>query len=610
MPSTTRNPPAADRELPFDPMQALALFRDVAPRLPAAADAVELLERDLLPRSAPGAPYLVCGIVGPNNAGKSALFNALVGRDVSPSDPTGGATRRLVAAANANLVDRLQNSPHASGFRLREPGVGDAALAGTLAEALEEPADPRELVIVREATLPAHLLLIDTPDFDSILTGNRAVSESLLAVADVVIVVVTRHSYQNLAVVDFFQEWLQHGRPWLLVYNEAIDADVARKHAGKLVADVGSMPLGAWWAPHRLEVQRREEPLAVEPLPLPASLPGVAGQTDPALGSRSLREVLHDAALAEDVKRLASAAAWGRLQALAQQTVAALQAEREQLAAVDVRASAIAGEMGVAIASHAMPAGPFAEAFRVVLDRRTNFLSRSWRVMVRGVRVGLERLPALLRGGSAGGERVEVKLGEVEQRTLAEMWPGFWETMVRDLGGEARAEARRRCPDDIAAALDADLGRAPEPVRDAVAQRMRGRSADLGGFQQACEKLIDEAIEARGFDLDIQAAADIATVAPLAFAAAVIFTTTGVGADIAAAGGGAVGTFLFEKYSHVLGSGITREARRRWSEMRGREIGVILREAVLPATLALLEKRRRDASAALAGLTRLAEVRP
>jgi hypothetical protein len=600
------HPAAADLALPFDPMQALALFRDVAQRLPAAADAVELLERDLLPRSAPGAPYLVCGIVGPNNAGKSALFNALVGRDLSPSDPTGGATRRLVGAANAALVDRLQQNPHASGFRLREPVAGMAALA----EALEEPADPRELVIVREATLPPHLVLIDTPDFDSILTGNRAVSESLLAVADVVIVVVTRHSYQNRAVVDFFQEWLRHGRPWLLVYNEAIDADVARKHAEKLVADVGSMPLGAWWAPHRLAVQRREEPLAVEPLPLPATLPGVAGQADPALASRTLSDVLHDAALAKEVKRLASAAAWARLQALARQTVAALQAERDQLAAVDARAATVAGETGVAIASHAMPAGPFAEAFRVVLDRRTNFLSRGWRVMVRGVRVGLERLPALLRGGSAGGESVEVKLGEVEQRTLAEMWPGFWETLVRDLGSEARADARRRCPDDIAAALDADLGRAPQPVRDAVAQLMRGRSADLGGFQQACEMLIDEAIEARGFDLDIQAAADIATVAPLAFAAAVIFTTTGVGADIAAAGGGAVGTFLFEKYSHVLGSGITKEARRRWSEMRGREIGAILQATALPATLALLEKRRRDASEVLAGLTRLAEAQP
>ena len=71
-------------------------------------------------------------------------------------------------------------------------------------------------------------MLIDTPDFDSILEDNRIASESLLAVADLVVAVVTRHSYQNRAVVRFLERWLQHGRPWMLVYNEAIDAEVAR----------------------------------------------------------------------------------------------------------------------------------------------------------------------------------------------------------------------------------------------------------------------------------------------------------------------------------------------------------------------------------------------
>src|SRR5215475_5249492 len=56
----------------------------VRERFPAAALAFDLLERDLLPRSAGGDAYLIVGIVGPNNAGKSALFNALVGRSLSP----------------------------------------------------------------------------------------------------------------------------------------------------------------------------------------------------------------------------------------------------------------------------------------------------------------------------------------------------------------------------------------------------------------------------------------------------------------------------------------------------------------------------------------------
>ncbi len=601
MPTESTNDGAHAEPLAFDPKQALDLFVSMRDRIPAAADAAELLERDLLPRSAAGAPYLVCGIVGPNNAGKSALFNALVGRDLSPSDPTGGATRRLVGAAPSELVDRLEHNPHTSGFHVRDPGTA----SGVLREALEEPEDPRELILVREDSLPSHLVLIDTPDFDSILAGNRSVSESLLAVADIAVVVVTRHSYRNRAVVEFFREWLRFGRPWLLVYNEAIDEAVARAHAETLIADVGATPLAAYWSPHRLEVQRREVPLAVEPLEIEAS-----GSAAPRLRPCPLRDVLHDAARAHEIKALAFAAALARLRKLATQTRHALLDEDERLGAVGRHGAALAGATGIDIAAQAMPAGPFAEAFRVVLDRRTNVLSRTWRAMVRGVRVGIERLPMLLRARGDDTRGVEAKLDEIERRSLSDAWPGFWETMVRDLGGEARSEARRNSPPAVAVCLDADLGRPTHEVRDAVIERLRSQHTDLGGFQQACEKLIDEAIEARGFDLDIQAAADIATMAPIAFAAAVIFTTTGVGADIAAAGGGAVGTFFFEKYSHVLGSGITKAARKRWSEMRGGEIGTALLEHSLPQTRALLAQRRSGVSGALASLDDLETALP
>ena len=80
---------------------------------------------------------------------------------------------------------------------------------------------------------------------------------------------------------------------------------------------------------------------------------------------------------------------------------------------------------------------------------------------------------------------------------------------------------------------------------------------------------------------------------PLALAAAVIVNTGGLGSDIAAAGGGALGTFLFEKYAHVLGSGIMAEARRRWTEVRGRQLAQALTDAALPATAPQLRDDRR-----------------
>ena len=99
--------------------RARDLLQPLGERNAAARRALDLLERDLLPRSAGGDTYLVCGIVGPNNAGKSALFNALVGRDISPSVPAGGATRRLVGAASPELLGRLRAAPSLARFRLR-----------------------------------------------------------------------------------------------------------------------------------------------------------------------------------------------------------------------------------------------------------------------------------------------------------------------------------------------------------------------------------------------------------------------------------------------------------------------------------------------------------
>ena len=138
-------------------------------RVPAAARALDLLERDLLPRTAGGDAYLVAGIVGPNNSGKSALFNSLVGRELSPSVPSGGATRRLVGAAHPELLASLRAEPTLARFRLRPLGKGAAAAD----EALRPGADPAELLVASEPGLPAALLLIDTPDFDSILEDNR-----------------------------------------------------------------------------------------------------------------------------------------------------------------------------------------------------------------------------------------------------------------------------------------------------------------------------------------------------------------------------------------------------------------------------------------------------
>ncbi len=564
-------------------------------RVPAAARALDLLERDLLPRTAGGDTYLVTGIVGPNNSGKSALFNSLVGRELSPSVPSGGATRRLIGAAHPELLATLRAEPTLARFRLRPLGEGAAAAD----EALRPCADPAELLVASEPGLPAALLLIDTPDFDSILEDNRMASESLLAVADLVIAVVTRHSYQNRAVVRFLERWFDHGRPWMLVYNEAIDEQVAREHTVKLGADVGTPPWATFWALHSMAVQRHEAPLVAQ---------GLAGEGNrgltaaPGSGARpgsggGLRELLFDLDQVAEVKSRAFDAALARLKDALTEAAAALCAAAEQASAVLAAADACAFDVGVRVAAAAMPAGPFVSAFRAVLDRRSNPLSRRWRTALRQLRIRMESLPALLRGQRSQSEAAAGdSLGDIEGDELRKMWPSFWEEVVRDLGREGRHVARRSAGKVVAELLDADLvdGRRDE-ARQRAERALAASPADIDEFEYACQQLVEKAIAERGFDLDIQAAADIATLLPLALAAAVIVNTGGLGSDIAVAGGGAVSAFLIEKYAHLLGGGIMAEARRRWTELRGRQLALVLIEAALPHVVPELRGRtQRD----------------
>ena len=116
MDSSGRQPDEAQTDLAERLRAGRELLARLAPHHGAAERAVARLDRDLLPRTAGGADGLVAGIVGPNNAGKSALFNGLVGRSLSPSRPEGGATRRLVGAATPALLERMRRDPTLARF--------------------------------------------------------------------------------------------------------------------------------------------------------------------------------------------------------------------------------------------------------------------------------------------------------------------------------------------------------------------------------------------------------------------------------------------------------------------------------------------------------------
>ena len=557
-----------------------ALGELVAPGGPggeAAAAVRSRLERDLLPRTAGGHEHLVVGIVGPNNAGKSSLFNALVAgegaapRVLSPAEPTGGATRRLVGALSPALRAALEAEPTMRRFDLRPVTCG----AGGVEEAREsaEPGAEAALFLVESDVLPDGLLLVDTPDFDSVLRENRAVTDALLEVADVAVVVVTRHTYQNHDVIEFLSGWLEHGRPWVLVYNESIDDATTAAHARKIEEDLAQAAEAIFAAAFDPGVARGEAPL--EPRDLRDPGVSLAGWLR-ALGDRGdLKARAMEASLAALREGL------GEL---------GLECRRAIGAVAQARGSLLesATPLGRAVAREAMPMGPFLEAFRDVLDERPTLVQRELR---RGLRWTGDQLAGGLRwarrqltGGAQGpsaDDIAERTLLEVERVELERRWAGFFEPAQRRLRELARDGG---LPPRAVEALEVELGAAPgrgsgagavSPARASFDRAAAALALDPGLLEEhraACREIIREELDRQGSEAFLQLAVDVVHLLPLGVAGALIVHTGGLGSDVAVAGGGAAAAALAERLSRTLGTGVALAARSRWTELRAARI--------------------------------------
>ena len=96
--------------------------------------------------------------------------------------------------------------------------------------------------MVQDDSLPDHLVLMDTPDVDSIMKRNWEVAAHLRAAGDVMIAVITGEKYKDERVVEFFRQAVSAGRVVVPVMNKANPAEnfaVARRQTEEFCHDVG-----------------------------------------------------------------------------------------------------------------------------------------------------------------------------------------------------------------------------------------------------------------------------------------------------------------------------------------------------------------------------------
>jgi hypothetical protein len=536
--------------------------------------------RDLLPRLRSDAPLLLAAVAGPNNVGKSTLFNTLVGADLSPARAEGGLTQQCLAAATAETADGPGREALSARYEvvLLPPGVRAP---------VTEPGPPGRLFLTSSPTLPPGLVLVDTPDFDSVVRENRLRSEALLVTVDVVVFVVSRHTYQNAALVDVVQQAVGRGRPWVVVYNEAPEPETVRAHLDKLAADVGAPPFARYRSPHDPEVEAGRRGLSVTPLDGGPGLAELLG--DPARGA-ALRSAARAAALRDAAAELRTLAT----------DLAALASEPDRLRA---RLRHGLAEVGARAALRAVPADVLIEAFRDELDARSP-VHRWIRRPFRGLAAALGAVGRKLRA-SFSPQRPEALEDTAAAATDAALRDGvrqLLEALAPELSAWRGDEATREALAEALGLPTLAALQAPGPLVEDVSLR-----EDRAQLLARCRELVQAHLPGGLEEGAIQTLATLVYSVPASAAAVVTVASGGVGHDVVVWVGTLLTTPLLERFVDLLGSGVRTEVVQTWSQTHGGSLGRALEARLFGPLLARLDSQVAAAERAAAVFSRGAE---
>ena len=145
----------------------------------------------------PDFPIFIC-IIGGTGAGKSLLFNSLVGSKFSEVGVRRPCTRGAVIC-----------SPSASVNILRELGK-EWAIDGTTR------------IVTSDREYLANIILVDTPDFDSVEKDNVIISDRFFILSDVILFVASEEKYADLLGRNVIRRSLEWGKEVGIVLNKSL----------------------------------------------------------------------------------------------------------------------------------------------------------------------------------------------------------------------------------------------------------------------------------------------------------------------------------------------------------------------------------------------------
>jgi hypothetical protein len=227
--------------------RSLAALVPVATRVgvdpPEGEEWFELLRFKLIPQLH-AEPFLVVGIVGGTNIGKSCLFNHLAGELASGVSPLAAGTKHPICLVPPGMDEPSVLAGLFEEFELAAWQSADDPLSDT----------PDDMLFWRVGrNVPPRLLLLDAPDVDSDVKVNWQRARAIRQAADVLVAVLTQQKYNDAAVKQFFREAVRADKPVVVVFNQcdlAADREFWPQWLATFGAETGAEPELVYVVPH------------------------------------------------------------------------------------------------------------------------------------------------------------------------------------------------------------------------------------------------------------------------------------------------------------------------------------------------------------------------
>jgi hypothetical protein len=239
----------------------------------------ELLTEKLVPQLTDDA-FLIVAVVGGTNIGKTVVFNHIAGSRASSTSPLASGTRHptcLVPEGFAESHELAELFPDFTLAPSTDPG-----------QALQD-SDTNWLFWREETSLPANLLVLDTPDIDSEVRINWKRADGIRRCADVLIALLTQQKYNDAAVKEFFRKAAAEDKAVMIVFNQVQlpeDEEYWPLWVGTFCDETGVKPERVYLAPYNRRAAEANELPFYERDAMREAGGGMQNETAPDPGTR------------------------------------------------------------------------------------------------------------------------------------------------------------------------------------------------------------------------------------------------------------------------------------------------------------------------------------